>query len=116
VRIMIMKGAAMSTPIDATRAWEHEFRVRFGAVPTGKEDPVEYERLARLCNDLLVERDRARADLVRMQAERDQYLKSLYALTHKEFAIDKSEAMAHFGKQPPLADLLAELEAQGEGT
>lgn len=104
----------MSSPVDAAQAWVNEYQARFGAQPGVQETQAELERCVELAKQLLQQRDDLRLELAHVQKEREEYLQALYALTHKDFAIDKARALALFGKQPPLAELLAELEAQGE--
>ena len=62
------------------------------------------------CAELTAERDRLRAELAKSDGERAADLKALYALTHQEFNFTQEEILAQIGKEPPLEQLIGELE------
>jgi hypothetical protein len=106
----------MSSPVDAAQAWAHEYQARFGAAPGTAEMKAELERCVQMCQELLAERDRMRLDLARLAAEHDQYLKSLYHYIAKEeeaVDFDEEKLLAEARSQPPLRQLIAELEQGG---
>jgi len=64
---------------------------------------------------LQAERDQLREELDKVKSERDAYLKSLYYFLRKEAPppdFTKEELMACVGKEPPLEDVIAELERE----
>jgi hypothetical protein len=64
------------------------------------------------CQELEGDRRRLRQELVTVKAERDQYLKALYALTYEDCDFDKDALLALVGKRRPLKELIAELESR----
>ena len=75
-------------------------------VDTALEIKPEQEAL----RGLMHERDCLRAEVEKLKTERDEYLGFLYALTHKQFDINKEELLGLVGKQKPLRQFIAELE------
>jgi uncharacterized coiled-coil DUF342 family protein len=77
------------------------------------ETAKDVKRWQELCNALRQERDQLHLELAKVKAERDQYLKAVYALTwEKDIEVpDKETLLAQIGKGPSLEDLLAELES-----
>ena len=69
-----------------------------------------------LCNDLKEERDRLHLELAKVKAERDQYLKAVYAMIPEEDieVPDKKTVLAQLGEKPTLQELIAELESRGD--
>ncbi len=59
--------------------------------PKGDQEEKSWEQN---CKDVTAERDRLRAEIAQLRAERDQYLKSLYALTRKEVTFTEGELLA----------------------
>ncbi len=105
----------MSNPVESSRAWEHEFQARFGTLPGATPHPGERAQLVEMCQELLAERERLRADLERVQAERDQYLKSLAGYMAKEcprFDLDQETLFAQVVQEPTLRELIDELERE----
>src|SRR5579864_9162947 len=103
----------MSSPVDATQAWANEYQARFGVAPGTRELKAELESCIQMCKELLLERERLRAELTRVQEEREDYYHALNTLLqeeHTNFTMTKEEALAQFGKQPSVAELIAELE------
>jgi hypothetical protein len=103
----------MSSPVESSHAWEHEFQARFGTLPGATPNPGEREQLVQMCKDLLAQRERLRADLQRVQAERDQYLKSLAGYLAKEcprFDLDQEALFAQVVQEPTLRELIDDLE------
>jgi hypothetical protein len=101
----------MSNTVDAAQAWVNEYASRQGDAPGVNELKSELDRSVEMCRQLLDERENLQARLQQLQAERDMYLDAVYALTHKEFDFDKDELLAQCANQQPLAEFLAELEA-----
>jgi hypothetical protein len=67
------------------------------------------------CAELTEERDRMRAELAKLQAERDQYLKTVYYFVSKDYTppdFTKEEALALAETEPTFAELIAELERE----
>jgi hypothetical protein len=60
--------------------------------------------------ELMQERDSLRAEVEKLKTERDEYAGFLYALTHKEFDINKEELLGLVGELTPLRQFIAELE------
>lgn len=61
----------------------------------------------------LAERKRLRQEIKELKADRDKFKWSLYALMRDDITVTKKEGLALIGKQPPLEDLIDELEADG---
>ena len=64
---------------------------------------------------LQAERDQLRAELDKVKSERDSYLKSLYYFMRKEAPppdFTKEELLACVDNEPPLEDVIAELERE----
>lgn len=64
-------------------------------------------------SELKKERDRLQKEVKQLRAERDQYLKALYALTHESLDFDKKAILSRLGSQPPLRELIEGLELPG---
>src|SRR5438552_3928968 len=98
----------MSSP---PQTWQSEFQARFGTIPPAAQG----ERLVQLCKELIAEREQLRDALARTQAERDQYLKSLYHYLRKEHEkldFDEARLFAEAVSEPPLDQLIAELDGR----
>jgi hypothetical protein len=78
--------------------------------PEGKSLNAQIQDLKMLCSILLEEQERLHFELARINKENDQLKKSLGSLLREEIAIDKEALLAQFGKEPPLSQLIAELE------
>jgi hypothetical protein len=65
------------------------------------------------CSELRRDCKRLRQELLLVKAERDQYLKALYALSYEDCDFDKDALLALVGKRRPLAELIAGLESRG---
>jgi hypothetical protein len=107
----------MPNPIDASHAWVHEFQSRFGATPGSQEAKAELEQCVQMCNELLAEREKLRAEVVRLNVERDFYYHAANVLMQeagKNYTMEKEEMLALVGKQAPLAELIAELEGEDD--
>lgn len=102
----------MSCPIEAARTWVSEYEARDHS-PAGSELRAELDHSVQVCRELLKESERLRAELDQAHAERDNYLDALYEASRVDFNLPKAEALAHFGKQRPLRELIAELEREG---
>lgn len=103
----------MASPVNASQAWVDEFRSRFGASPDSHKLELELARSIQLGQELLAERERLRAQVARLQGERDQYLRCLSAYLAKAFPrveLDKEAIFAEMDKEPTLDQLIAELE------
>lgn len=90
----------------------HEFQTHFGT-PPGLPDPVaECKKWEKLCGELLAERQKLREDLANTQVERDRYIKSVSHLMSKDYVCPYTdeELLSCVDRQPPLRDLIAELE------
>jgi hypothetical protein len=67
------------------------------------------------CAELERERDALRADLVKLRGERDSYAKAVGSLMAKESSVpsfSREEMLAFVGQEPPLEELIAELERE----
>ena len=64
----------------------------------------------RVLKELMEERDYLKAEVEKLKRERDEYLGYLYALTHKQFDLDKQALLGLVGSQKPLRQFIAELE------
>jgi hypothetical protein len=82
-----------------------EFEARFQKAPGSQPSEVEVQRWQQLCTELMAERERLRADFAKVKAERDQYLRGLYALTAEDIPFTREEVFAS------LEDLIKELES-----
>jgi len=72
-----------------------EFESRFGNTAEHSEKTETVEKpWEQICKELTEERDRLRAEVARLRTERDQYLRSLYALIPSEFNFDEQELVA----------------------
>jgi len=80
------------------------------SLPETKTNDVKEPDWKQLCSDLQRERDELLRTIRRIEEERDQYLKSLYAYTRKDVDFDRDDILAHAGKRPTLRDLIAEFE------
>jgi uncharacterized protein YlxW (UPF0749 family) len=69
--------------------------------------------LRQRCADLEAKCEQLQKQVGELRTERDQYLKAVYALTYKDFDIDKKKLFAQVGQSPSLEELIAEIEAQG---
>jgi hypothetical protein len=108
----------MSSPVDAAQSWVNEYQARFGTVPAMHDAKSELENCVQMCQDLIGERDRLRAQLAQVEAERDQYRRSLSAMLAKDYrglALDKETVFAQMVKKPTLAEVIADLEREQEG-
>lgn len=65
-------------------------------------------------NEVAAECQRLREELDQVKAERDVYLKSLFALTRKEYSLSKEEALSYVGQGQPLRQIIEEI-AREEG-
>ena len=63
-----------------------------------------------LVEDLTAERDRLRGELARVQEERDQYLRALYAVTRQEVTISPEELTEWEQDGLSFAEVLAGVE------
>ncbi len=61
--------------------------------------------------ELKKERDLLQQEIVKLKAERDQYLKALYALTREPLEFDEKTILSQVGKRPSLRELIAGLES-----
>jgi hypothetical protein len=108
----------MSSHVDAAQqALLNEYQARFGVAPGARDTKAELERCLEMAKELIQERERLRAELARVQEERSYYYHVMNVLLqddHKNFNMSKEEALAWVGKQQPLADLIAELEVEGQ--
>ena len=79
-----------------------------------RRKPVEKAtNLKFLCAALLEERDELQGEVQKLREENDQLKKSLGALLCENIEIDKRALLAEFGKEPALAELIAEFEHAG---
>jgi hypothetical protein len=102
----------MSNDVHDAQVWINEYQARCGVVQATPKLKEDLERSVELCRQLLQERNRLRSELEQLRSDNARYVQALYALTHQQFDIDKADALAQFGKEQPLAALIAELEAQ----
>ena len=88
----------------------------FVPLPNGSSPPPSWEAERRALEDKLraaiADRDRLQSELQTIKAQRDQYLKSLHALTWEDVDFDKDELLARMGKNEPFAEFLADLEKE----
>lgn len=70
-----------------------------GTKPRARQSPLHKE-----CQ-------RLRQEVKQLQAERDQCLKALHALTRESIDFDKKKLLSQVGKQPSLREFIAELQA-----
>jgi hypothetical protein len=72
-----------------------EFELHFGN-PAGQSKRMETEEKSweQICKQLTEERDRLRAEVAQLRAERDQYLRSLYSLIPSKFTMNEQEVAA----------------------
>jgi uncharacterized coiled-coil DUF342 family protein len=75
--------------------------------------PVAKTKRPERGNELKKERDLLKKEVKELRAERDQYLKALYALTHEPLDIDKKAILSQLGREPSLRKLIEELELPG---
>jgi len=54
---------------------------------------AERQQWKQVCKEVTEERDRLRAEVAKLRSERDQYLKSLYALIPSQFTFDEQELL-----------------------
>ena len=92
-----------------------EFQIRFGSPPGSGEPATERQQWEQLCQELLEDRDRLRAEMAKTQGERQQYHKSLLTLLAKEmkpedYDFTYEEILAQSDKGQSLQDFIAELE------
>jgi len=65
------------------------------------------------CTRLKKERNLLRREVTKLRSERDQCLKAVCALTFEPVDFDKKTLFALLGKNKPLEEFIAELEAAG---
>lgn len=80
---------------------------------TRRKPPDKTANLKLLCSSLLNEREELKSELQKLRDENDQLKKSLGALLCEDIEIDKRALLAEFGKEPSLAELIAEFENAG---
>jgi regulator of replication initiation timing len=73
--------------------------------------PSRIETLEKRCRALTKERQCLRLENAQLRQERDDFRKAVMALMVEPFEFDKKALLAQVGKQQPLEELLAELEA-----
>jgi hypothetical protein len=89
-----------------------EFQARFQQ-PPGASSEKELARWQQLCREVIEEREKLRADLARLQTERDDYRRSLIAIFAKEdIPFTREEVFASLGERPTFHELIRELESQ----
>lgn len=72
-----------------------EFELSFGnTAEHSQEAEAAAKRWEQVCKELTAERDRLRAEVAQIRTERDQYLRSLYALIPSKFTFDQQELVA----------------------
>ena len=98
----------MSNPIQTIPTASGAFQAHFGAPPGSQDAKAECEKWQRLCDDLLAERERLRAELEKRRLEEffkepipDRTMEDVYAQIDREASIDQI-----------IADLKMELEAE----
>jgi len=105
----------MSSPVDSSRAWEDEFKARYGAAPASPPSSTDLQRYAEMCQELLQERAALQAELARARQERAQLLKAVSACMAKEFPrleVDYETLRAQAVETPTLQELIAELQRE----
>jgi hypothetical protein len=70
----------------------------------------ERKQLEQTCQDLRNECTHLRSQMARIESERDQYLKSLYALTRKPISFDPEEIKALESNEVDIEQVLKELD------
>ena len=107
----------MSNPIQTVSTPTGEYQSHFGGPPGSADAVAECKKWEDLCADLLAERRKLREDLATAQSQRDQYLKSLYHLSCKDYVCPytKEELFANAVYKPSIEDLIAELDRDQEG-
>jgi hypothetical protein len=69
--------------------------------------------LEKRCSDLAADNQTLREELAAVRRERDDYLKALYPhVAHEDFAFTKEEAFGYLGKEPPLEQIITDLERE----
>jgi hypothetical protein len=102
----------MSNPIQSIPTPTGEFQAHFGGPPGSSDFAAECKKWEKLCGELLVEREKLRAELANLQGEHDACRSSLLHLAWKDYKLDMDEAVgfAHLDDKPSLRELIAELE------
>lgn len=92
----------------------HEYRSHFGEPPGVNETPSEQQRWQQLCQELLEQRDRLRQELAQSREEAELYRRALQKLLPvndaEHFNLGYEEAKKLAAKEPPLEDLIADIE------
>ena len=104
----------MSSPTDFTPQGLTEYQARFGSAPAPGAE-AERDRWIELCKQVLVERDRLRAQVEDLQRERSALFKALLERLPPlppELEFDEDAALALVGKEPSVIDILDELERE----
>jgi hypothetical protein len=67
-----------------------------------------------LCSSLLAENEELQGELTKLREENRSLRRSLGAVVCKDFPVHKRLTLADAANEPPLAELIAELEAAGD--
>ena len=76
--------------------------------PSPSADPQPDLRL--LCSTLLEERDQQQMTIAELRRENKFLRSNIGSLMCEDIEIDKEKMLLEFGKEPPLSDLIAEVE------
>lgn len=104
-----MSSTIPSTPIG-------EFQAHFGSTPGSADLAAECKKWEKLCGELLVDRDKLRAELDELRRMHDACCKTLFHLKCKEWKFDfdqgaHDDALAHIDDKPTVAEIIAELQS-----
>jgi hypothetical protein len=89
-----------------------EFELRFGnAAEHSPQAKAEQKPWEQICKELTEERDRLRVEVAEIRTERDQYLRSLYALIPSRFNFDEQELAALEQNGLTLDQILEDIQA-----
>ena len=78
---------------------------------------AECKKWEKQCADLTNEREHLEAELAKVKAERDSYLKTVYYYLRKEATppdFTREEVFAHINDRPTFEEVVAEMERQLE--
>ena len=96
---------------EVNRSAAGEFQAHFGAPPGGKDARSDCEKWQRLCEELLAERERLRAQLANEKASRE---KAVLDAICKDYTLPLTmeQVYALVDKETTMEQLMAELESE----
>jgi hypothetical protein len=102
----------MSIPIQIGPAAMGAFQSHFGSQPGSPDAAAECRKWASLCEELLAEREKLRAELAKAQALTEMYGNALLQQFAEDYepTFTKEEALACLDVKPTIEEIIAELE------